>query len=202
MRSIRFMRVIAGLFAGTLFGLVGANLYRDLSLTVNGKPSPKPPILQDGELYVPVGALKDAGAEVVQTGDHLSIVFGGPGIAAPGRGAEGGLDEWLFDGLWRIKVSGLTLADGSVTLALEIANSANIRTYPAITGVAEVQLYNDKSVRLILSTASEDAWSELKSYDYAPGASMLRTLKFDAKTSAPPATLLVTVVPNAESKAF
>ena len=202
MSLTRHLRTAGGLLATALVCLVGARLSGDLSLTVNGKASDKPPIVQGGELYVPVSALKMAGAEVIQSGDRVSVVLAPAQVVSQVKGAEGNLDDWLSNGVWRIKVSSVELANGACMATIEICNISNVTTYPAITGFVDVQLYNDKGVRLKLSPASDEAWSELKSYDYAPGGSMARTLKFDATAAGTPTTMIVTVAPDADKKAF
>jgi hypothetical protein len=50
-------------------------LQDSLSLYVNGKASNDAAIIQRGRLYVPVEALKNAGAEVTQASGRISIQF-------------------------------------------------------------------------------------------------------------------------------
>ena len=202
MSLTRPLRLVSGLFATASVCLVGARLAADLTLTINGRVSSKPPIVQDGELYIPASALKSAGAQVVQTGDHITVALSPAAIVSQVKGGEGNIEDWLSNGIWRLKVSKLELADGTYSATLEVCNISNVTTYPAITGFTDVQLYNEKGVRLNFAPGSDDTWTELKSFDYAPGGSLVRTLKFDAKAGGTPTTMLILVAPDALKKEF
>jgi len=198
----RQLRIAGGLAVTFLSCLVAARLAGDLSLTVNGKPSLKAPIVQDGELFVPASALKMAGAEVVQSGDKVSVVLAPAPVVSQVKGGQGNLGDWLSNGIWRLKVSDLNLAEGVCSATVEICNISYVTTYPAITGVTEIQLYNEKGVRMNFAAGSDDTWTDLKSFDYAQGGTMTRTLKFDAKAGGTPTTMLIIVAPDGIKKDF
>ncbi|HVL40241.1 MAG TPA: hypothetical protein VM328_12700 [Fimbriimonadaceae bacterium] len=74
------------------------------SLFVNGKKSQKPPIVQGDETYVPLSALRSAGADVTVTDKNVSIQF----IPPKGQGqldaVEGVIGEFVANEVWRVKV--------------------------------------------------------------------------------------------------
>lgn len=81
------------------------------ALYVNGKKSTVAPIEQGGETYVPVSALKEAGADVTTTEDRVSIQFTAPRTQTQVDANEGVLGEFVANEGWRFKV---TKVDGAI----------------------------------------------------------------------------------------
>src|SRR5579871_596051 len=75
------------------------------SLLINGKSNPTALIEQNGELYVSLSALKAAGAQVTHAGDLISLQFlPYQGGANQADAVEGGMNAWLNNGIWRVRV--------------------------------------------------------------------------------------------------
>lgn len=114
----RRLAVLLGLLAPAVFGLASA-AGTTYIIFVGGRPSNSRAIVVNGELYVPLSVLKQAGLNPVLKGTTLTLgTLGQPG-SGPARtsggqpvagGAdqraalEGCMNETLFNGLWRLKV--------------------------------------------------------------------------------------------------
>lgn len=88
-----------------LAALVLAQSGANLSLVINGKPVSGKTLVSKGQTYVPLSALKAAGATTSIKGGVLSISFGPAGGANQVGALEGGLNDWLFNGIWRFRVT-------------------------------------------------------------------------------------------------
>ena len=77
------------------------------ALFINGKKSAKAPIVKGAETYIPLSALKAAGAGVTVERSKISIQFAPP----PGRDertyVEGLIDEFVSNEAFRIKVTNI-----------------------------------------------------------------------------------------------
>ena len=82
-----------------------------MNLVINGKSVPGKTATIDGATYVPLSALKAAGATTDVKGTVLSINMPAAGGANQAVALEGGINDWLFDGIWRFRVSGVTPND-------------------------------------------------------------------------------------------
>ncbi|MFC4454740.1 hypothetical protein [Deinococcus sonorensis] len=104
----------AAVLALGLTGLVlAATNYR---LIVNGQVAGKAAVVMNGETYVPLSALKSLGITGTVSGSTLTLSSKGAATGATQTAAgganqiaalEGCLNETLFNGIWRVKVSGL-----------------------------------------------------------------------------------------------
>ncbi|HLK13716.1 MAG TPA: hypothetical protein VKT78_02840 [Fimbriimonadaceae bacterium] len=197
LHRVRFLVVAA---AAGLVCLVTASLTSNLSLTVNGAASAKPPIMQSGEVYVPISALKAAGAQVARSGNHISVAFSAASSGPAPAVVEGKLNEWLTNGIWRLRVQEVKAGEGGCEATVEIGNVSSVTTYPAITGVSATALFNDKNEKAAMSGASDDAWSEMTAFDIAPGATVVKTLKFSAKSGFTPNRLILVVAPDSDKR--
>jgi len=77
------------------------------SLFINGKRSAKPPIVRGSETYVPLSALKAAGAGVTVERNKISIQFTPPAGRDERPYVEGMIDEYVSNEAFRIKVSNI-----------------------------------------------------------------------------------------------
>ena len=100
------------LFLGGAFALPVAALILaqtgNLSISVNGKNVPGKTLSSKGQTYVPVSALRAAGVTTSIKNGTLVISFGAAGGANQITALEGGLNEWLFNGIWRFRVTSVT----------------------------------------------------------------------------------------------
>ena len=116
MKNIQLLTVLAL----STVALAAPSTYK---LLLNGAASPYTAIVVNGAAYVPVGALTPLGVKVVTTGGVLSLSTGtgaAPATAGPlsGNGAggtvqkasvSGCINEYLFNGIWRVRVTKLTV---------------------------------------------------------------------------------------------
>lgn len=109
--KLRWTLVLAGLAAGAAFALAQSG---GLSILVNGKSVPGKSLVSKGQTYVPISALKAAGATVSTAGGKLSITFATPAAGGANQVAavEGGINDWLFNGIWRFRVTSVAPLEG------------------------------------------------------------------------------------------
>jgi hypothetical protein len=81
------------------------------ALYVNGKKSAVAPIEQGAETFVPLSALKEAGADVTVTADRVSVQFTAPRTQTQVDANEGVVGEFVSNEGWRFKV---TKVDGAI----------------------------------------------------------------------------------------
>jgi hypothetical protein len=126
------------LAAVLVFALIFAILLAqgpNLALVINGKAVAGKTAVLKGQTYVPVTALKAAGAKVSAQGGKLTIAF--PAAVAPGganqvAAYEGGVNEWLFNGMWRFRVSGIAPLEGERPgwkVAVELRNGTKLDNF-------------------------------------------------------------------------
>ncbi|PYE53923.1 hypothetical protein [Deinococcus yavapaiensis] len=120
------VRMKSGVAGALALGMTGIALAASgYSVIVNGQTMPKPAVVIGGETYVPLSALKKLGITGTLKGNALTLSQGGgvpSGTAAGGANQlpalEGCLNETLFNGIWRVKVTSL-----EAVRAAELANS-------------------------------------------------------------------------------
>src|SRR5690349_14813795 len=85
--------------SGTLYSFGALAFLPFWALMINGKTVQTAPIQQSDEVYIPLSALKAAGAQVTMTDGKLSIRFlPVTGGANQIDAIEGDRSEWLFNG--------------------------------------------------------------------------------------------------------
>lgn len=86
------------------------------SLTINGKPSNMRPLEIGGKLYIPIEALKNTSVTVLVKNNVVDLrlpkVSGGADQQAAVEGKQG---DWLFNGIWRFRVTGIQKQEGDRT---------------------------------------------------------------------------------------
>jgi hypothetical protein len=127
----------------TLFGL-SLGFAQEYSLSIDGQVVPQGAITMDGQIYVPLEALTDAGVTATISGDTLSLSL--PGVRAAGGAdqrpsMEGCMDETFFNGIWRVRVLSLEpiSKDGTTPgwgLTIEMRNGAQATLMPVDTGIS------------------------------------------------------------------
>ncbi|WP_293912295.1 hypothetical protein [Deinococcus sp.] len=190
------------------------------TLILNGKVSTEKVLTVGGKVYVPLSALPSLGVQVSSGGGVLSLTGGKAAVAAtaPSSGTGGAnqkasvtgcLNEWLFNGVWRLratKVEPVTDPPGSYNYGDGWAVTIEARN-----GVTQTITLDDVGVvyngAVNLTFADGDSWGKSvrdgwqdKTYTKLPqGAGFLYTFKLypDAKLeraevlARPPQKLLI-----------
>lgn len=81
-------------------------------IVINGKAVAGKTVVVSGQTYVPVSALKAGGAVVTSKDNTLTITVTALGGANQLGAVEGGLNEWLFNGIWRFRVLAVSPLEG------------------------------------------------------------------------------------------
>lgn len=77
------------------------------TLFINGKKSAKPPIVKGAETYIPLSALKAAGAGVTVERNKISVQFAPPAGRDERPYVEGMIDEYVSNEAFRVKVTNI-----------------------------------------------------------------------------------------------
>lgn len=155
-----------------------------MTLVINGKPAKLVPITHEGETYISLTELRRAGAQITQSGETMSIAF------IPYQGGtqqvdalEGTTGEWIFNGIWRLRVNGATpiFDEGSNrpgwSIDAEIRNGSNKTVSMGQTGVSqEVLLFDVDGKRLSLDVG--DFQVQMYFVELPPGGAIKHQLKF------------------------
>ncbi len=96
--------------SGVVVAAIASAFLAPMSIVINGKPVAGKTTSVDGATYIPLSALKAAGATADVKDNVLSINFV-PGGANQVKALEGGLNDWLFDGVWRFRITSVTPTD-------------------------------------------------------------------------------------------
>lgn len=107
MKKSLFVVAATATIAVTAFAFQSAT-----KIVINGKPVAGTPKTIDKQNYVPVSALKAAGATVNIANGTMTINFPQTGGATQMVALEGGMNEWLFNGIWRFRVDSVKPMDG------------------------------------------------------------------------------------------
>lgn len=108
--NLRFGLGLVGVAA--LAALVWAQTSNNLSISVNGKNVAGKTLVSKGQTYIPLSALKAAGATAIVQNGTMAITFApAAGGANQIAAVEGGLNEWLFNGIWRLRVNSVSATE-------------------------------------------------------------------------------------------
>ncbi len=103
-------------------------------IKINGKAVPGEYVMVEGKQYVPVSALKAAGATFKTADGTLTIDFPVAGSMQQG-GLEGEIGDWLNNGVWRFRVVGISKTSEGWKVDVEIRNATKVNGYaPGGTG--------------------------------------------------------------------
>lgn len=177
--KLRIRTVVASLVAA----LAVAAFAQGARVVINGRPAAHAALVHNGETYVSVSDLKAAGAQVTVTGGQTAIRFRSDvGGANQIAGVEGTRGEWLFNGIWRVRVSEVAAAvrpfsDGTPgwTVAIEIRNGADKEVSLFTTGMQPPTLALANGTIL---KVDEGDWQTISFRNLLPGASVSHSLKF------------------------
>jgi hypothetical protein len=210
-------KVVAWLaVAVAVLGLVLAQtVQRQLNLLLNGRPSSAKAIVVGGQSYVPVSALRELGITVSLSGNTLSLSSQAAGQAAGGAGQraslEGCLNEWLFNGIWRVRVTKVERAElegvglPSWNVTLEVRNGTNKTLQPwraGWKGTDSITLvFADGSIETMDTGPEGGNYNDKIHYAAIPqGATAISTLHFISDRTDPPTKLLIEMDPEAPRK--
>ena len=157
MKNAQLLTLLAlsAAISATSVALAAPSTFR---LLLNGAASPYTAVVVNGTTYVPVGALPPLGVKAVTTGTTLSLSTGAVGTAGPatpgpvgGSGAGGAVQkasvsgcigEYLFNGIWRFRVTKLTVMTDPdrgdypyYNVTAEFRNGTTKTILPAHTGI-------------------------------------------------------------------
>lgn len=154
-------------------------------LYINGKKAAHPVLVHQGRNYVCVDDLKAAGAQVTPQANGLSLRFqADTGGSQQIQAVEGGKGEWLFNGIWRVRVSQVTAIQRPFSgdpgtpgwgVDIEIRNGSKKEVSLSQTGVQLPTLALSKGSVL---KADEGDWQLICFRPLLPAASVQHQLKF------------------------
>lgn len=187
--------VVGGvLLAGAVWA--GTQIAVAYSLKINGKDVKGKTMTIDKETYIPVSALKAAGAVVTTDKGTLVINWAGGGQNQTDA-LEGKVGEWLFNGIWRFKVTAVVPNDDGRPgwkVGIEIRNGSkadNIAT--GGTGLESFRLYMADGIAL-------DPYNitDFSTPGFAPGSGRTMSMVFydDDGNGRKPEKLLVRFNPD------
>lgn len=169
-----------------LFGLliVGAIAFAQAvsyKLFINGKAYSSPAIVVKGETYVPLKALKSAGVTVNLASGKLQLTL--PKASQVEGGAnqvvalEACVGEWLFNGIWRVRVTDPQVfsADrNGISYRFEFRNGTKLSGFaPSGTGMDGIQLALENG-----TTVAAENINEVSDPPYLAGGSHSQTINF------------------------
>lgn len=154
-----------------------------VTVRINGKPALSTRD-RDGEVYIPVSALKQAGAEVTQVGDTLTIRFQ-PAAAEQGDRREGRPGEWVSNGIWRVRVSevrpfgGAGASRSGVDLTVEVMNASGEarKVAPGLTS-ARLKCTDSAGTALAMGELAASGVDASLEQECPPGRQGTLTLRF------------------------
>jgi hypothetical protein len=152
-------------------------------LGINGKSYSSNAIVVRGETYVPLKALQAAGVRSSLKGGVLTLTL----PASNGQKTEGGANqiaalegcvgEWLFNGIWRVRVTNPTPISGDrngITYRFEFRNGTNKGGFaPSGTGFRGIMLALDDG-----TTVGAVNVNEISDPPYLSGGSHAQVLEF------------------------
>lgn len=165
-------------------------------LVINGAGVPGTTVSVGGKTYVPLDALRAAGARISSAGGVLSITLGPPaGGANPLAATQGCLGQTLFNGVWRLKVSELQLLsdDNNPRWAInvEVRNGANKTLQPVFAGLRadedHVHLILPDGTPAQMNVGDTLAGQKLSFASLPPGGVWRGQLSFHDQNGADPA---------------
>jgi hypothetical protein len=198
-------KLLAWLMVAVLGLVLAQAVQRQLNLVINGQASNAKAIVVNGQSYVPVSALQALGITTSLSGSTLNLSNQAAGGANQRASLEGCLNEWLFNGIWRARVTKVEaievfgLKGWGVTL--EMRNGTNRTLEPGQTGVRDSSglslVFADGSTANINASAlSREYEGELRYKQIPQGAAVIYQIKFDTAKAEAPTKLLLEIDPS------
>jgi hypothetical protein len=189
-------KIVLGLLALGSIALAQSIAYK---LSINSKSYSSTAIVVRGETFVPLKALQAAGVRSSLAGGVLTLTL--PGAKATGganqvAALEGCINEWLFNGIWRIRVTDPQIMTGDrngMTFRFEFRSGTKKAGFaPSGTGFRGIQMALDDG-----TTVGAVNVNEVSDPPYIQGGSHAQTIEFFWEDSArTPTKLIVLFDPN------
>jgi hypothetical protein len=176
-------------------------------LSINGRSYSSSAIVVRGETYVPLKALQVSGVRSSLAGGVLTLTLpgaqsGGTGNQQVAGGAnqvaalEGCINEWLFNGIWRVRVTDPQVMTGDrngMSFRFEFRNGTKKAGFaPSGTGFRGIQMALDDG-----TTVGAANVNEVSDPPYIQGGSHAQTIEFFWEdTARTPTKLIVLFDPN------
>lgn len=90
---------------------IGQAITGGMKLNINGKAVAGETLVSKGQVYVPLSALKAAGVTTNAKAGTLHLGLNPTGGANQVQALEGKVGDWLFNGIWRLRVDGVVPTD-------------------------------------------------------------------------------------------
>jgi hypothetical protein len=200
-------KVLLGLLALATIVAVTIALAQAVSykLSINGRSYSSTAIVVKGETFVPLKALQAAGVRSSLAGGVLTLTLPGAqaGLGSQTTGGanqvaalEGCLNEWLFNGIWRIRVTDPQVMTGDrngMTFRFEFRNGTKESGFaPSGTGWGGLQLALDDG-----TTVGAANVNDITDPPYLSGGSHAQTIEFFWEdTTRTPSKLIVLFNPK------
>jgi hypothetical protein len=175
--------IVLGLIVLGTIVLAQAVSYR---LSINGKSYSSTAIVVRGETFVPLKALQASGVRSSLAGGVLTLTFPGAQAGSGSQAAgganqvaalEGCLGEWVFNGIWRVRVTDPQAMTGDrhgMTYRFEFRNGTKESGFaPSGTGWGGLQLALDDG-----TTVGAANVNDITDPPYLPGGSHAQTIEF------------------------
>lgn len=170
----------------------------NLNLFLNGKPSSEPVISVGGKLYVPLSAMPPLGVQVSSGAGAVRLSLAGavPGnSAASGPGGAGSRaivsgcqNEWLFNGIWRMRVTKVEATTNpyrgnmpGYEVTAQLSNGTGKTIAPDDTGITYNNAYNisfDSGDSFAAPTSTSSRFYDKVNAQLPSGTSTLLTFGF------------------------
>jgi hypothetical protein len=179
------------LFIGTtaVLGVALAQGVKQLSVTLAGKALKLDSVVVGGKTYVSLEQLKKA---LPNPAPATGAAGGANQVAA----ASGCIGEYLFNGVWRLKVQSLmySLEEKAWYLTIELRNGTNKISAPYNTGSSgsgdDISLLTEDGNSLSLANGTR-IQDDILLKSIAPGAAGVTKIWFNAESATPKATKLL-----------
>lgn len=194
---------IAAFGAVAMLAVAAVGFQAATKLVINGKAVAGTPQMMKGQSYVPVGALKAAGATVVVANGTMTINFPKEGGSNQLVAVEGGINEWLFNGVWRLRVESVKPMAGDRPgwlISTELRNGTSAQNIALDgTGFQSVELVMDDQNILKAPYNITDF-----NRPVGQGSSIRTVLEYydDEGNGRKPVKLLVRITPDQFTKDF
>lgn len=181
------------------------SVQRQLNLLINGQATTSKAIVVNGQNYVPVSALKDLGISATVSDGNINLVGQNAGGANQRASLEACINEFAFNGIWRMRVTKVesTEAFGQKAWAItvELRNGTTKTLQPSQTGLADSSgltlAFADNSTTVINASAlSREYGNDLRDKSIPQGGAIAYQIKFDTAKADPPTKLLVQFDPS------
>ncbi len=182
--------------------VVGQSVTGQLSLSINGKAVPGRTLVAKGETYIPLSALKAAGVTINVKSGTLYLGLTPSGGANQINALEGKVGDWLFNGIWRLRVVSVSPNDDGRPgwkIRVELRNGTKLDSM-ALGGTGL------ESIALVMADANQIKPYNITDIDrpVGQGSSIDVNLVFydDDGNGRLPDKLIFRIAPDATTKAF